>query len=139
VSFTYLENGRYPLPIHLIDLYQGLDETISSFFNCIGPVSTICTSPFPKPDPPKFWTETTDPFSFFPNPAHQEVRVNFLNATSITAFEIYDPLCRIVYSTSQVYRNNYINVSDWPSGIYYGLARSGHEIHVKTLIVTGQN
>ena len=137
VSFTFLENGRYDLRQHLIDLYEGLDFSMSFFDACSGVLSPHCNPVNPLPDPPKHPLEEIEaPFVFIPNPATNEVRIRFLDLDFATSIEIYDAMCRLVLRTERGQPSySSFDVSNWPQGVYYAIARKGPELYFQQLVV----
>ncbi len=136
VSFTFLENGRYPLDLHLLDLYKGLESTISIFDDCFGGPPIHCTSANPLPDlPPNPIRISDDSFIFVPNPASETVKIRIIDFNFATSFEIYDSMCRLMYKTEDTFSYSAIDVSDWPQGIYYAIARKGPEMYFNKLVI----
>lgn len=81
--------------------------------------------------------EKNVPFSLFPNPANQTVEV--MSDFKINTIEIYNLLGEKIYSLPIIkdqnsFRRNRIDVSSWPSSIYYFRVETQNGIAVEKLI-----
>ncbi|MEO1258169.1 MAG: T9SS type A sorting domain-containing protein [Bacteroidota bacterium] len=134
VGYSFMPNGEFPVTDHLVDVYAGIDHVMQIFDNCFGGTPLPCSSDVIT-DPSPIET-STEPIVFIPNPATSNVRAKF-EKDYIQTFAVYDALGRLMYQSTVFGSSHYFNVSDWPSGVYYGIARAGHETYIEPLVVVG--
>ena len=71
----------------------------------------------------------------FPNPSSGMLTLNLLNNLPQTLICVYDALGKCVYNEVTVKKNEEINLSDYPKGVYAIETTSGDENTVKKIVV----
>ena len=69
----------------------------------------------------------------FPNPFDGNIQVQVSGSNVVSVFDFTG---RKVFE-KEAKSNFNIVTSDWPSGIYYGIARAGHKTYTSPLVVVG--
>ena len=138
VAFTFFPNGQFPLENRLFEIYNNYEDALSILFGCDGGspnFTCIQTPPFDAEIINSPVSEINLPFIFTPNPANDLVKVAFVEMSFATSFEIYDPLCRLIYESKNSSGSLNIDTSTWPQGMYYAIARKGPEMYFSPLVV----
>ena len=136
VGYTFFPNRLYTFKERFYEINLTYEKAMKFLDNCEGTSPFFgCTSDvqFPQaPSPPPIETKN---FLLFPNPAKNQVNIQFSDTDKWGSFEIYDALGRPYFKTEDIATRLYVDVSNWPSGLYFCAAWNGAVYTTQTLSV----